>query len=310
MGRDSDSGGEVSLDVLSHPGLEVLLRESARQGTTSAWWGHVPFASWLVHATRPRTIVELGSHSGVSYFAFCQAVAEEELACACHAVDTWQGDAHTKHYGPAVYEDFARFNGAHYAAFSTAHRCTFDEALPRFADGCVDILHIDGLHTYDAVKHDFESWGAKLSPRAVVLFHDTAERRGDFGVWRLWDEVSARWPAFQFLHSHGLGVLAVGEETPAAVLELCASDAERTERLRRVFQMVGRLHSEREACLEAGLAREGALHDRIADMQSSASWRMTKPFRSINRSLRRRLRHGHPRGGGGMDPSREARARL
>jgi hypothetical protein len=268
----------------------------------------VPFAAWLVHAARPRTIVELGSHSGVSYFAFCQAVTEEGLACACHAVDTWQGDTHTKLYGPAVYADFARFNAAHYAAFSRTHRCTFDEALPDFADGCVDILHIDGLHTYDAVKHDFESWSPKLSRRSVVLFHDTAERRDDFGVWRLWEEVSARWPAFQFLHSHGLGALAVGEEAPAAVLDLCAADAARTERLRRVFQMVGRLHAEREDLLQVGLARERTLQDRIADMQSSASWRMTKPFRSINRSLRRRLQGRHARGRGRTDASRDARA--
>ncbi len=189
-------------------------------GPEPGWIGHAPFAFWLVAALRPRVIVELGTHGGYSYFAFCQAVQRLNLHARCHAVDTWKGDEHAGFYGEEVYEAVHARNECLYAAFSTLVRCTFDEALPRFDDASIDLLHIDGRHHLMDVRHDFETWWPKLSERAVVLFHDTNMRGGDFGVWRYWAEVSVRHPHFEFLHGHGLGVLGVGRDFPEPVRRL------------------------------------------------------------------------------------------
>ena len=210
-----------TLRVLCDPALDPLFLRPALVGVDSTWYGHVPFANWVVAACRPRVIVELGTHNGVSYAAFCEAVARYGIDARCYAVDTWEGDEHAGHYGDQVFEALKRFHDPRYGAFSELLRCRFEQALPQFADGSIDLLHIDGLHTYDAVRGDFEAWRPKLSDRAVVLFHDTNERRGDFGVWRLWRELQAGYPAFEFLHSHGLGVLAVGPDAPPDVLALC-----------------------------------------------------------------------------------------
>ncbi len=196
------------LDLLNHP---LCFHLPDRLTHITSWHEHTPFAMFLVEILRPGTIVELGTHAGDSYCAFCQAVSESGLETRCYAVDSWEGDPHSGLYGAEVLEDLRRYHDPRYGSFSNLIQSTFDEALQYFADGSIDLLHIDGYHTYEAVKHDLEVWLPKLSSKGVVILHDTNVREREFGVGRFWDEIKQRYPHFEFLHGHGLGILAIGK---------------------------------------------------------------------------------------------------
>lgn len=264
------------LKALHDPLLDGLFHSPRRIGVESAWYGHVPFGYWIVLQARPRMLVELGTHNGVSYSSFCDAVLDGRLATRCFAVDTWQGDEHAGHYGEEVFVELSQFHDQHYRRFSTLLRMNFDTALGQIPDGSIDLLHIDGEHTYDAVNHDFAAWRPKLSERALVLFHDTNVRERDFGVWRLWQELRLQYPGFEFSHAHGLGVLLVGPEQPATVMALCElSDPSAIRAVRDRFALLGeRWHIETvlrltEQQLTAGYAELAKRAKRqIADLQS------------------------------------------
>lgn len=232
--------------------LDPVFWEPDRLGVPSAWWGHVPFAHWLVAAMRPRVVVELGTHSGVSYAAFCRAVAELGLATRCVAVDTWRGDEQAGHYDAAVYAELRAWHDARHGGFSRLVRADFDNARRMFGAGTIDLLHIDGLHDYASVRHDFETWRPALSARGVVLLHDTELREPGYEVWRLWGELRLRYRGFGFAHGYGLGVLAVGAEPVDAVARLCAAEATAEgERMRRLFAAVGERWIAEQALAEA-----------------------------------------------------------
>ena len=252
----------------------------------SAWTEHAPFAFWLTEAMRPRSIVELGVHNGFSYFVLCQAVRALALDTRCFGVDRWTGDDHAGFYRDDVYDAVGRHN-RRYEGFSRLIRMDFADALGLFADGSIDLLHIDGFHSYEAVRHDFETWLPKLSDRAVVLFHDIAELSPGFGVHRLWEELSSdHYPHFAFQHGHGLGVLGVGANLPNRVSALFKMDVDSAtaDAIRMVYQRLGAAQHAR--ALEQ---RVTELEQAVARYQASTSWRVTAPLRAMRRLARSAL---------------------
>ena len=243
----------MAFDIMDHP----ICFSYPERTTESAWTLHVPIAMLLIDLVRPAQFVELGTHTGLSYCAFCQAVKELGADTRCYAVDTWRGDEHSGLYGAEILDDLRSHHDLRYHEFSRLIQSTFDDAVAEFADRSIDLLHIDGYHTYEAVSHDFNTWLPKMSSQGVVVLHDTSERGRDFGVWQFWDELKQRYPHFEVLHGHGLGIVAVGTQAPDALRELLELDGAHIAAAQQFFFEMGmRIESREEAELQHDRAEQ------------------------------------------------------
>lgn len=277
---------------------EAALLDPKRLVEPGSWVGHIPLAAWLVSLLKPAVFVELGTHSGNSYLSFCQAIEDNNLATKAYAVDTWEGDEHSGKYDESVFLALRNAHDPLYDGFSQLLRMTFDEAVGYFPDASIDLLHIDGLHTYEAVKHDFETWLPKLSRRSVVLFHDTNVYERGFAVHQLWAELWAQYPGFNFKHSHGLGVLLVGEDRVKELYDLAEPRSANAKWAHacRLFEALGeRIEGRlRIQTLTAALSQRDAeiaqLRQRLAghkQMLYSRTRRAIQPFRVSTQLLGR-----------------------
>jgi glycosyltransferase involved in cell wall biosynthesis len=295
--------------------LKVASFEPDLLQSPSAWLGHLPLAQWVMHQVRPDIFVELGTHHGHSYFSFCKAVQELDLPSKCSAVDTWSGDEHAVFYGDEVFSAVNAHHEKHYASFSRLLRMTFDEAVEYFEDGSIDLLLIDGMHTYKAVRHDFDTWLPKLAPGAVVMFHDTNVRERNFGVWKLWIELQEVYPNnIEFRHFNGLGVLQLNDAPEEKKLDWLQTNFPDKQLVINYFASLGSRQLERYYLTErdrqiahlnqavtecdrqiahlnqAVTERDGRIQNltnTIDEIRSSTSWRVSAPVRWVGRWIRR-----------------------
>jgi len=173
------------------------------------WTGHIHFAYDLIRNLEPDVVAELGTYKGTSIFSMAQAAKDDRLKTNLYAIDCWEGDAHSGYYGDDIYNSVVDIARKVYIGVNLRLvRKFFDDALGDFELKSIDVLHIDGLHTYDAVKHDYETWMPKMKDDGIVIFHDI--KVADYGVWQLWEEIKRKHPEYgyiEFEHNFGLGVI-------------------------------------------------------------------------------------------------------
>lgn len=181
---------------------------------TSAWTGHRQFAEWLVDYLKPAVIVDLGVDFGYSTFTFSEAAKHYSPHTRVYGVDWFKGDVHTSE----------RNTRDHVYGLKSQHNVNnleivegdIDEVGANWANGKAKIIHIDALHTYDAVKKNYESWLPHLEEDGIMLFHDVCVPH--FTVRQFFDEIAL--PKMYFTHSAGLGIVSRDRELLDKIKEL------------------------------------------------------------------------------------------
>ncbi len=172
------------------------------QEITTAWTDHVVFAQWLVNRINPKVIVDLGVDYGYSTFSFAIPQIGHVYGIDCFEGDCNSGIRNTLENVNESKKNLELYN-------ITFIKGYFDE-IAKVWDKPIDILHIDGFHTYESVKNDYETWSKFLNDDGIILLHDTMLDDENFGIKKFFEEIDL--PKVNFTCSYGLGVISKNKE--------------------------------------------------------------------------------------------------
>ena len=180
-----------------------------------------------VERVRPATVLEIGTAKGGSLF-MAAALADDDALIVSIDLPLGNYGGGYPDWKVPLYQSFARARQRIELLRMDSHTA---ETVRRLADilggRTIDYMFIDGDHTYDGVRSDFERYRAFLSKKAIVAFHDIVTDKSSHPthfVSEFWNEVKHRYPHKELVEDPaqdklGIGVLFVGYETAAVTLE-------------------------------------------------------------------------------------------
>ena len=169
-----------------------LTRRALSLGAKQKYSEFAPFLA-IVLKLRPTTVLEIGRGSGGSLWALCHAAAEHGTIVS---VDLPAG--------PFGGEDLSVETLERLRTFACPHQCLHliqsDSHAPetvarvRALIPRIDLLFIDGDHTYEGVKVDYHLYSQLVPTGGIVAFHDVLHHPTfpECQVDRFWEELRGR----------------------------------------------------------------------------------------------------------------------
>ena len=144
-------------------------------------------------------MVEIGTAKGGTLYSFCQVAAEPALVIS---IDLPGGKFGVGTEAPSHMALFAKEGQTLQFLRCDAHEdSTKQSLLDILAGRPIEFLFIDGDHTYEGVKTDFEMYSPLVRPGGVVAFHDIVQHRSETGceVDRFWNEIKSQYAYHEFV---------------------------------------------------------------------------------------------------------------
>ena len=140
---------------------------------------------------QPKIILEIGTEKGGTLFLFSRMASSDAKIIS---VDLPAGKFGAGYPGWRIplYKSFARENQKLYLVRDDSHNQKTLRNVKKILNGQkADFLFIDGDHTYDGVKKDFEMYSPLVKKGGLIAFHDICPglERKVGGVPNFWQEI-------------------------------------------------------------------------------------------------------------------------
>jgi predicted O-methyltransferase YrrM len=167
----------------------------------------------LVGQRQPKTIVEIGTAHGGTLFLWCRLAHPDATIISLDLPGGIHGGGYP-YWKSFIYRRFPSASQKLHLLRGDSHKpemlAQLKSLLPE--DGKVDFLFIDGDHTYEGVKSDFEMYSGLVRPGGLIAFHDICKHPEHLNshVDRYWQEVKSKHHASEFIENPDQGGFGIG----------------------------------------------------------------------------------------------------
>ncbi len=162
---------------------------------------------------KPQRILEIGTERGGTLFLWTYIATEDATIISL--------DLHPGHYTfghsypywkENVYKNFKFLDQRIHLIRGNSHDLRTLRSVIAVLDGMLDFLFIDGDHTYEGLKKDFEMYSPLVRRGGIIAFHDIVngppEKVG--GVPRFWSEIKHSYRHIELVKDWDQGGFGIG----------------------------------------------------------------------------------------------------
>jgi len=159
------------------------------------------------------TVCEIGTLKGGTLFIWCQLARPDATVFSIDLPGGEFGGGYSERSLP-LFDAFTKDGQRLECLRGDSHaEETRQDFASRLGERRLDFLFIDGDHTYDGVRQDFEMYAPYVRPGGIVAFHDILPRPElpEIEVWRFWEELKQSHRHREFIeHDKGSRSIGIG----------------------------------------------------------------------------------------------------
>ena len=138
---------------------------------------------------KPKVILEIGTAKGGTLFLFSRIASNDAKIISLDLPHGEFGGGYSIFKIP-LYKSFAQDKQKIYLVREDSHKNkTLNKITSILGDNKIDLLFIDGDHTYKGVKKDFEMYSPLVKKTGIIVFHDIAKIEKPTEVRKFWKQI-------------------------------------------------------------------------------------------------------------------------
>jgi predicted O-methyltransferase YrrM len=165
-----------------------------------------------IEELRPKHILEIGTAAGGTFFLLARAAHPEATIISLDLPGGEFGGGYANWKTQVFRRAVLKGQIPHFIR-SDSHSIESLEQVRGILGGApLDVLFIDGDHTYEGVKRDFELYAPLVRRGGMVVLHDIAQHlpNSACNVRLYWKDLQSRYPVREIIESENQGWAGIG----------------------------------------------------------------------------------------------------